>query len=61
MFKKSEPKFNWDEHYKRRKIEEDWSDFILDMWFEMVKYNPEIKMSFVRNCVIDSVIRRSEL
>jgi hypothetical protein len=58
MFKKSKLKFNYEEHYERQRIEEDWSDFILDKWFEMVKYNPEIKMSFVRKCVVDNVMKR---
>jgi hypothetical protein len=58
MFKKHEPEFNWEEHHKRQRIEEDWSNFILDRWFEMVKYNPEIKMSFVRKCVVNNVMKR---
>jgi len=61
MFKKREPEFNFEEHYKRQRIEEDWSEFIIDRWFELVQYNPEIKMSFVTKCVVDSVIRRVEV
>jgi len=59
MFKKCEPEFNWEEHHKRRQIEHDWSRFIIDQWFDMVKLNPEIKMSFVRKCIVDSIMRRA--
>ena len=58
MFKKPELEFNWEEHHKRQQIEHDWTKFIIDRWFEMIKYNPEIKMSFVTKCVVDSVMRR---